>query len=83
MLCFTPLVCVPYRGGTQASGATPLYIASMNGHVEVVTFLIARGAVVQHALVSREVGQSALGSAFKKSLTRRTRDGGGGMDGWL
>jgi hypothetical protein len=55
----------------------------MNGHVEVVTFLIAMGAVVQHALVSREVGQSALGSAFKKSLTRRTRDGGGGMDGWL
>ena len=27
-------------------GATPLYVAALNGHVEVATLLVIRGAVV-------------------------------------
>ncbi len=35
----------------QTSGATPLYIASRNGHVECVRALLDRGAVINQAKV--------------------------------
>jgi hypothetical protein len=35
----------------QASGATPLYIASENGHVECVRALLDRGASINQAEV--------------------------------
>ncbi len=35
----------------QADGATPLYAASLDGHVECVMALLDRGAAVNHATV--------------------------------
>jgi hypothetical protein len=36
----------------QASGATPVYVASLNGHVEVLRALLVAGAAVNQAAVS-------------------------------
>ncbi len=40
-------------GTVQTSGVSPLYIASQNGHVEVVRALLGAGADVGQAMVSR------------------------------
>ena len=38
-------------GGWQTDGATPLFIGSQNGHVEVVRALVRAGAAVNQARV--------------------------------
>ncbi len=45
------VVC--WYGTVQGDGASPLFIASRNGHVEVVRALLGAGADVGQATVSR------------------------------
>ena len=40
----------------QADATTPLYIASHNGHVEVVRALVGAGAAVDQAAVREDLG---------------------------
>jgi hypothetical protein len=46
---FVTCVC---RVVWQTDGATPLYVASCNGHVECVRALLDGGAAINHAMVS-------------------------------
>ncbi len=46
------LVLVLYVGAVQPDGVSPLWIASQNGHVEVVRALLGAGADVGQAMVS-------------------------------
>ena len=41
--------CVHVSGVLQTNGCTPLYAASLNGHVEVVRVLVGAGAAVNQA----------------------------------
>ena len=43
--------CVRVSGVWQTNGCTPLYVASDNGHVEVVRALVGAGAAVNQATV--------------------------------
>ncbi len=47
------LVLMLYVGTVQTDGASPLFIASEKGHVEVVRALLGAGADVGQAMVSR------------------------------
>jgi hypothetical protein len=40
----------------QTDGATPLYVAGLNGHVEVVRLLVGSGAAVNQARVREDWG---------------------------
>jgi ankyrin repeat protein len=44
----------------QADGRTPLFMASVNGHVEAVVALVGAGAAVNEALVSVDGGAIGL-----------------------
>jgi hypothetical protein len=48
--------CVCMSGAWQANGATPLYAASQNGHVEVVRALVGADAAVNQATVRDDCG---------------------------
>ena len=48
--------CVRVSGGRQTDGCTPLYVASHNGHVEVVRALVGAGAAVNQARVRDDCG---------------------------
>ena len=52
-------VCVRVSGVWQTNGATPLLIASHNGHVEVVRALVGAGAAVNQATVRDGCGGSS------------------------
>ncbi len=58
MVCYQVLLACDGRWpdgcgiAAQASGATPVYAASLNGHVEAVRALLGAGAAVNQAKVS-------------------------------
>ncbi len=58
----------------QGNGATPLYIACQNGHVECVRVLLGAGAAVNHATVgcarsmARRGGVTLCGDAWEPAL---------------
>ena len=58
----------------QTNGATPLYIACQNGHVECVRALLGSGAVVNQATVGCErsmswsCGGTVCGDAWEPAL---------------
>ena len=51
-------------GAVQTDGASPLYIASQEGHVDVVRALVEAGATVDQAMVSRCAGVVYRGHAL-------------------
>jgi hypothetical protein len=55
-------------GAVQASGASPLYVASLNGHVEVAVALLGAGADVGQATVSWAC--SVVGCGLWRSAAR-------------
>ncbi len=50
------VLCIRLCVVRQADGRTPLYIASLNGHVEVVRALVGAGAAVNQAKVRYYLG---------------------------
>ena len=54
--CTFTMGCVRVSAAVQTSGSTPLYIASQNGHVEVVRALVVTGAAVNQAKVREDWG---------------------------
>ena len=59
--------CVRVSGVWQTNGCTPLYVASHNGHVEVVRALVGAGAAVNQAKV-RWGGACQLCSVVRDGL---------------
>ena len=50
------MLCVCVCAVWQTDGFTPLFIASHNGHVEVVRALVRAGAAVNQAVVREDLG---------------------------
>ena len=55
-MCTRIVFCVRMSAAAQTSGATPLLMASQNGHVEVVRVLVGAGASVNQAKVRDDFG---------------------------
>jgi ankyrin repeat protein len=55
-MCPRIVYCVFVSAAAQTSGATPLFMASLNGHVEVVRALVEAGASVNQAKVRDDLG---------------------------
>ena len=68
-------VCL-WLGLGQNDGATPLYIASQEGHVAVVKALVKARATVDQATVCDCMPLSAAGGVWfaRMSLVQRTRE---------
>ncbi len=59
-------VCLVCRAMSQTDGATPLCIASQNGHVECVRALLAGGAAIDQARVSSGRSMARRGGGYSR-----------------
>ena len=56
MIVWAIVWCARVSAAWQGAGSTPLFMASRNGHVEVVRALVQAGAVVNQATVREDWG---------------------------
>ncbi len=76
--CGETCMCVyPWLGLGQTGGATPLFIASENGHVEVVEVLVKAKVALNQAMVCDCIPSCAAGRVWcaRVSLGRRKQVG--------